>query len=199
MQCNILIALFIKTDQIMRNFLTILILVLLNTSVLAEEFKSAYSNVDVSKCKLIDKAKPGDGEWAQWLCKGYDGIDVYVLEGDLRFYITFDKKAEGRQTLPPFNNIGKNLEWRLSEQGKHWLPHATILRYYTDTSSGKKGQVLVVSKYDNGESCHMAYIDALANKNANKLAHFIADKLSENFDCAKDQAIIVGKSGESPM
>ncbi len=91
------------------------------------------------------------------------------------------------------------MEWRLSQQGSHWLPHATILRYYTDSSNGKKGQVLVVSKYDNGESCHMAYIDALANKNANKLAQFIADRLSDNFNCEKDQAIIVGKSGESPM
>ncbi len=165
----------------------------------AQEIKSFYTNVDVEKCKLIDKAKPGDGEWAQWRCEGFAGYDTFVLEGDIRFYITFDKKAEGRQTLPPFNTIGKNMEWRAVKQGSRWQPFATILRYFTDSSNGKKGQVLVVSKFDNGKTCHVAYIDALANKNANQLAQYIADRLSDRFNCNKDTALIIGKSGVSPM
>lgn len=183
----------------MRFLLFLSTLFLLTTTAFSQEIKSFYTNVNVDKCKLIDKAKPGDGEWAQWRCDGFSGYDTFVLEGDLRFYITFDKKAEGRQTLGPFNTIGKNMEWRALKQGNRWQPFATILRYYTDNSNGKKGQVLVVSKFDKGESCHIAYVDALANKNANQLAQYIADRLSDRFDCNKDTALIIGSSGVSPM
>jgi hypothetical protein len=61
-----------------------------------------------------------------------------------------------------------------------------------------KGQVLVVTKLDGIDACHMAYVDALANPNANELARQAADN-GENFICTTDEPRIVGKSGKSPM
>jgi hypothetical protein len=51
--------------------------------------------------------------------------------------------------------------------------------------------VLVVTQLVEGNSCHIAYIDALANKNANELAREAADK-SGDFDCASDEVEIIG-------
>ncbi len=170
---------------------------LLSNSVFASENKSVYTDIDLDTCPLIDQAKPGDGEWAKWKCQGYNNIDVIVAEGDLRFSITFGSNDFGK-SLSPFNTLGKKLEWRLKNTNKGWQPIATIVRYFTD-GQGKKGQVLVVSKFDDRVTCHMAYIDALANKEANKMAQYVADKLSDKFTCGHDEALIVGKSGISPM
>ena len=66
-------------------------------------------------------------------------------------------------------------------------PVATILRWYTAAPDGAgdktEGQVLVVTQLRPGATCHIAYIDALANKNANEMARHIADQQAGSFDC----------------
>ena len=119
-----------------------------------------------------------------------------VTEGDLRFSLIYGfgaRMADG-QTLPPFNRLGAKLEWRLSNDLGRWMPIATIVRYYTaDPETGEdKGQVLVVTQLVEGNSCHVAYIDALANANANALAREAADA-SGDFDCASDEVDIIGR------
>ena len=101
--------------------------------------------------------------------------------------------ADG-QTLPPFNRLGEKLEWRLNNDLGRWMPIATIVRYHTaDPETGEdKGQVLVVTQLVEGNSCHIAYVDALANDNANELAREAADKAGE-FDCASDEVEIIGE------
>ena len=67
------------------------------------------------------------------------------------------------------------------------------LRKVIDPETGvDKGQVLVVSQIAEGNSCHIAYIDALANKKANELAREAADKAG-SFDCSTDEVEIVGR------
>ena len=102
--------------------------------------------------------------------------------------------ADRWQTLPPFNHLGEKLEWRLSNDLGRWMPVATIVRYHTahPETGEDKGQVLVVTQLAEGNSCHIAYIDALANPDANELAREAADA-SGNFDCASDEVEIIGK------
>ena len=183
----------------MRNLILTLLILGWVTQANAQQVKSVYTPINLDKCRLIDKAKEGDGEWAQFLCKGFGVYKLYVTEADLRFYITFNKNDKGGQTLSPFNPIGKAMEWRLVRRGNGWTPFATIIRYYTDDSNGKKGQVLVVSRFNYGKTCHIAYIDALANKKANKLARFVADNMALNFNCKTHRPVIFGKRGRSPM
>ena len=122
---------------------------------------------------------------------------VMVQEGDLRFSISYGfepkKNSVGFQTLPPFNNLGSKLEWRLSNARGYFFPVATIVRYHTaDAETGEnKGQVLVVSQIKDGNSCHIAYVDALANEDANDLARAAADKAGQ-FDCARDEPEVIG-------
>jgi hypothetical protein len=155
-------------------------------------FNSAYSDIDLDQCLVLDS----DDFGTQWACPGYKGYPMQVSEGDLRFSIRYgfniDKEPRG-QTLGPFNELGPKLEWRLSNASGRWLPIATIMRYHTaDPESGEnKGQVLVVTQLVEGNTCHIAYIDALANDNANELARQAADK-SGKFDCAKDEIETIG-------
>ena len=154
-------------------------------------FTSAY--IDLDQC-LVLKA---DDFGASWSCPGYRGFPLMVQEGDLRFSLSYgfdpDANSTGFQTLPPFNTLGSKLEWRLSNERGYFFPVATIVRYHTaDPETGEdKGQVLVVSQIAEGNSCHIAYIDALANTNANDLARTAADKAG-SFDCAIEEPEIIG-------
>ena len=156
-------------------------------------FTSFYSDLNFEECLVLE----ADDFGVSWSCPGYKGFPLMVQEGDLRFSLSYgfnpQDNSVGFQTLPPFNHLGEKLEWRLSNALGRWFPVATIVRYYTaDPETGEdKGQVLVVSQIAQGNSCHIAYVDALANKNANELARQAADKAGD-FDCAKDEVEIVG-------
>lgn len=50
----------------------------------------------------------------------------------------------------------------------------------------------MVSQIEEGNSCHIAYVDALANKNANDLAREAADKAGD-FNCATDEPETLGE------
>ncbi len=156
---------------------------------------SAYTDLNLdADCLVLD----ADDFGATWSCPGYKGYPLRVQEGDLRFSLSYgfdpDANSVGFQTLPPFNHLGEKLEWRLSNASGRWMPVATIVRFFTaDVETGEdKGQVLVVSKVAPGEFCHVAYVDALANKDANQMARDAADK-AEAFDCATDEPKVIGE------
>lgn len=132
-----------------------------------------------------------------WRCPGHAGTDLWVAEDDLRFFISFGPDAErqpaAEQTLPPFNTIGDTLEWRLGPDGR---PFATILRWFTSFDDGRDGQVLVVTRVGRDGVCHVAYVDARANPDANVLARQAADTLAPGFDCAAGQPLVYGKLGD---
>lgn len=104
------------------------------------------------------------------------------------------------QTIPPFNNLGPKLEWRASTRAGA-EPFATIVRYtyqkMTDDGSYSDGQVLVISRFRNGESCHVAYVDALANTNANVMAREVADKYATGGECPDGAVPVLGRGGDA--
>ena len=157
-------------------------------------FQSAYTDINLDECLVLN----ADDFGASWACPGYRGYPLYVAEGDLRFMVSYGFGAPdapaATQTLPPFNYLGPKIEWRLSNALGGFIPVATILRYFTQTGTegDKEGQVLVVTQLGEGKTCHIAYIDALANPNANELAQHAADKAG-NFDCASDEVETIGE------
>ena len=157
-------------------------------------FTSAYTDLKLeTDCLVLD----ADDFGASWACPGYKGYPVHVSEGDLRFSIVYGfniDKEPGGQTLGPFNELGEKLEWRLSNASGRWMPVATIVRYHiADAETGKNsGQVLVVTQLVEGNSCHIAYVDARANSNANALARQAADAAGQ-FDCGNDTIAKPGK------
>ena len=154
-------------------------------------FNSAYTDLNLDECLVLD----ADDFGASWACPGYKGYPLMVSEGDLRFSLAYGfNPSDNWQTLPPFNRLGEKLEWRLSNDLGRWMPIATIVRYHTaDPETGEdKGQVLVVTQLVEGNTCHIAYIDALANPDANELAREAADS-SGDFDCASEEVETIGK------
>ncbi|WP_297110423.1 hypothetical protein [uncultured Devosia sp.] len=172
----------------------VLLLALAPSAAMAQSgFTSAYTDLDLDECLVLE----ADDFGVSWSCPGYKGYPLLVEEGDLRFSLSYGfeprENSVGFQTLPPFNRLGDKLEWRLSNALGRWFPIATIVRYYTaHPKTGEDfGQVLVVTQIAQGNSCHIAYVDARANANANELARQAADKAGD-FDCANDEVEIIG-------
>ena len=157
----------------------------------AQQIESAYTDLDLDACSLLH----ADDFGAQWACPGYKGYPVMVAEGDLRFFVSYgfgapDEKA-ATQTLPPFNRLGPRIEWRLSNESGGFRPFATILRFFTSRETGEdEAEVLVVTRLEESATCHVAYIDATANENANEMARAAADELARGFDCADEPEIV---------
>jgi len=165
----------------------------------AQTFESAYTQLELDQCQR-QAAIPDDPlESASWWCEGYAGIPVLVAAGDLRFLVSFGADAATEpaagQTLQQFNRIGTTLEWRLrsnpAEGGS--TPVATILRYYTESDTGGDGQVLVVTKLGGpGQVCHIGYVDALLNPQANVIARQLAEAGAAAFICGSHQPTYYG-------
>ena len=167
----------------------------------AAETASAYTKINLDQCQEQPPDPEDPLQSGVWWCKGYDGIPVRVTEGDLRFLISYGTDAANEiaagQTLPAFNTIGDTLEWRLARGDDGVLrPFATILRFFTDSGDGQKGQYLVVTKLGGpGQVCHVGYVDALLNPDANVVARQVADNAAPHFVCGKDNALTYGLGG----
>lgn len=176
-----------------------LVLTLLAAAPAAAENRSAYTRLDLDACREIPPAKDDPLQSGAWWCEGYGGIEVYVSEGDLRFFVSYGETAEeelaARTTLPAFNHLGEAIEWRLGADGK---PFATILRFFTSTGEGTPdGQVLVLTRLGGpGQVCHIGTIDARANPDANALAREVVDNAAADFECGRDTALPYGLDGE---
>ncbi len=176
------------------------------------DISSAYTSLDLEKCHLITQAELGMPELTieemgtmggQWLCQGYNKSIVYVAEGDLRMVVSYGEDAlnerASNQTLPAFNFVGDTLEWRLrTEQSSasatpEQVPFATILRWHTESGdmAQDKGEILIVTKIEPGNTCHVAHIDAKLTPNANQVARDFADHEVDGFNCKKDDIFYV--------
>ncbi len=149
-------------------------------------FQSAYTDIDLDACLVLDS----DDFGTRWACPGYRGYPMRVAEGDRRFTIGygFNLEAEpyrGAQALEPVNRLAPEMEWRLSNASGRWMPVATIVRYLTQAPDAPDTmrEVLVVTQLVPGQTCHIAYVDVLANENAEQLAREAADSRAGTVDC----------------
>ena len=115
-----------------------------------------------------------------------------MAEGDLRFFVSYGWNAPdelaARQTIPQFNYVNDTLEWRLTNASGTYKPFATILRWITDDQEGGYNtEILVVTKIEPGNTCHVAYIDTKLVPDANAVARQWADITAPEFNCATDE------------
>lgn len=156
---------------------------------------SVYTDFKLEDCLVLQ----ADDFGASFACPGYMGYPLYVAEGDLRFFVSygFGAKEEraASQTLPAFNTLHTTLEWRLTNVTGDWKPFATILRWFTDSGDGETpvGETLIVTKIEEGNTCHVAYVDAKTIKNANEVAQEWADKAAPDFDCATQEPHVIAE------
>ena len=160
----------------------------------ANPLKSIYTTLELKSCKPTQRRADG----RTWLCPGLDGYPVRVADGDQHSFVSIGRNAErhraATQTVKPLNTIfnGKSgratIEWRFVRKSGKPVPFATILRYFT-TGPLEKGQTLVVTRIAPAESCHVAYVDAIANPGAIAIARRVADDTARSFDCRREPTI----------
>lgn len=168
-----------------------------------QRVRTLFTTIDLAQCRVVKRSRDGNS----WRCNGLAGFPVFIAEADLRFYVSTGSDAASRraatQSLPPFNTIFKGnssraaVEWRFTTPNGRTVPYATIVRYFT-ALDGAHGEVLVVTRVTDNEACHVAYVDALANRDAIVIARRIADETALKFDC-RGNPTIEGASGVSPM
>lgn len=158
----------------------------------AADIQSAYTTINLDECMVMETHELG----VSFACPGYKGYPLYVAEGDLRFFVSYgwnapDERA-ARQTIPQFNYINDTLEWRLTNETGEWRPFATILRWIIDdTGDEYDGEILVVTRIEPGNTCHVAYIDTKLVPNANEVARQWADTTAPEFDCKTEEPYLI--------
>jgi hypothetical protein len=170
----------------------------------AAQSTSQYTSAKQKDCRTAEKNKPKEEmPWVVQSCKGMGGLIVRIFDVDERQTVSFGKtvaaaakEPAAEQGFGPFNHVHDTIEWRIRD-GK---PFATIQRWFIADNEKPKPDgrptdvpVLVVMRLS--PACHVAYIDASANADANALAQQSADERAAGFTCGKDEVAIVGKPG----
>jgi hypothetical protein len=161
-----------------------------------QQVRSLYTAVDLSLCAAVP------GRDAGRLCKGLPGYPVYVEEGQEGAFLSVgpdaDKRRAAQQTLKPFNSLFDSrgqrttVEWRFVIRDAQPVPYATIVRYFTRGTAGT-GEVLVVMRVTDRETCHAAYVDAAGNPDAIVLARKLADTIARSEDCPPEPVRVTAR------
>ena len=170
-------------------------LLLLSDLAWSKEAASRYSKLDESSCMtLIVEEEQG---YSQQVCKGMDGVAVFVSEGDLRMDVSYGTQYPGDRyfTFGAFNRIGDVLEWRMAMVRGDVSPFATILRWYVELDGEKASQALVITKIAHDDFCVAGFIEASVQRHANELAREVADRVVPAFKCGRDEPQWYGKTG----
>ena len=165
--------------------------------------KSLFTSLDLSQCDVLADGRETKGR----VCAGLPGYPVFVAEGHGETFLSVGpdahKRQAARQTLRAHNTVFDKsrrgtVEWRFVVRNQQPVPYATIVRYFTEGADGGTGEVLVVTRVTDRETCHVAYVDALANADAIVLARKLADTVARRASCAADP-VVRGAAGRSPM
>jgi hypothetical protein len=170
---------------------------------------SSYTSIAEKHCRKFDRVMINGYEFAATrVCEGRGGYKVFVREDDLRDVLTVGKTLKLAGSEPAaadgyeaFNSYDDAVEWRSGADDK---PYALIVGWsYADNENKdangrpKSLQLLVVMRLPPGPVCKVAYIDRVANGNANELARKAADEVAPNFKCGTDKVQILGERGRA--
>ncbi|MDF0583722.1 hypothetical protein [Bradyrhizobium yuanmingense] len=172
----------------------------------AQSLGSSYTSTAPKDCRQIGKPSALDGSSTR-VCPGKDGLIVLIAEDDLREIVSVGRSRKAAAEEPaakvwfgPFNSSETTIEWRAAGA----KPFAIIQRWHIADNSDpdKQGRpntkaMLVVTRLPPGPVCHVAYVDGIANPNANELARKAADDLARGFACGKDEVKIIGTRGRA--
>jgi hypothetical protein len=170
----------------------------------AQNLGSSYTSTAPKDCRTIGKPSELDGSTTR-VCPGKSGLVVVIVEDDLREVVSVGRNRTAAAREPaaqvwyhPFNSSAHTVEWRTAD-GK---PFAIIQRWLMADNGDldKSGRptdkpMLAVTRLPPGPVCHVAYVDAQANRDANELARKAADEFARGFQCGKDEVKVIGATG----
>ena len=157
----------------MRGIAAIIAVVLTGSAADAQPTRvtSAYTSLDLDKCKVIDPVEEPQSYRLQ--CTGYAGIPLFVQNGDDRYDVDAGREDADELWADGFDYPGKTVEWRLA-RGK---PFAIIYRLDSANPEAPKWSRLIVETIGQAApGCRVASIDGRAS-NANVEARRAADRV----------------------
>ena len=173
----------------------------------AQTIGSFYTSTAPKDCRVSGAGNRVDDSTSRF-CPGKAGLGVLVSEDDLRETVSVGrsraaaaaKEPAAQAWFGPFNSSHAPVEWR-AQEGR---PFAIIQRWHLDDNGDedKNGRptakpILVVTRLPPGPVCHVAYVDAKTNSDANELAREAADEFARGFQCGKDEVKVIGNSGRA--
>ena len=143
--------------------------------------RSVYTDLDLDACETLRTYEEGGG--VELRCPGYDGADLFVSEGDLRFDLDAGVPNGMFTTQPAFNTLGDRVEWRLVD-GE---PVAVIVRYRMEAGDGApppRDELAVITVGTEGSpGCLVDWVPADASPSPNEAARALADREAPGFAC----------------
>ncbi|UFW46879.1 MULTISPECIES: hypothetical protein [Bradyrhizobium] len=193
-------------NRMTRTGLAVLISCIGLNSAVAQSMGSSYTSTAPKDCRQVGKPSELDGSTTR-VCPGKGGLIVLIDEDDLREIVSVGRSRKVAAEEPAaqtwfasFNSSETTVEWRTAGA----KPFAIIQRWHIadNNDPDKKGRpntkaLLVVTRLPPGPVCHVAYVDAVANPDANKLARKAADDFARSFTCGKDEVKIIGNRGRA--
>lgn len=193
-------------NRITASCLVVLLMLSGLESAAAQSMGSTYTSTAPKDCHPVGKPSELDGSTTR-VCPGKDGLMVLIAEDDLREVVSVARSRKAAAEEPaakvwfaPFNSSENTVEWRAAGT----KPFAIIQRWHIADGADpdKQGRpntkaMLVVTRLPPGPVCHVAYVDAIANPNANELARKAADDFARGFTCGKDEVKVIGTRGRA--
>lgn len=163
----------------------------------AEAAQSRFTSIANKDCAFDPIGdEPGEDDQLK-TCRGLGGAQVLVNAKGTRLRIGFrwPKGSYPKKVawVTEAWSAGFTMDWRGPGSSKGFTPYAAIVRMKFAKDGGPEvgDQVLAVIRVLDGTACIMGAVDIGANKNANKLAHAVADA-APAFVCGKDKPVIGG-------
>jgi hypothetical protein len=156
---------------------------------------TSIANADCIFAPIGDEA--GEEEDQLKTCSGLGGAQVLVnaLGTRLRIGFRWPKGPSPQKAIWVTEawSAGTAVDWRGVSDSKGFKPYAAIIRMklQKEDTPAAGDQVLAVIRVGRGIACVMGAVDVGANRNANRLAHALADARS-SFNCGRDKPTVGG-------
>ena len=166
---------------------------------------SAYSSTAAANCWITGPGRVEDSPTR--VCRGKATLVVLVNKGDQRESVSVGhnsdeaaKEPAAETSFGPFNAALPAIEWRIAGGNpfaiiQRWRIADNVHQNINGDPDAKP--LLVVSRLPPGAVCPVAYIDAVANPNADELARQAADEIARDFKCGTDKVKILGAGGRA--
>ncbi|MGO4562138.1 hypothetical protein [Rhizobiales bacterium 3FA27D7] len=162
--------------------------------------QSRFTSIANKDCKFAPIGhEPGEEDDQLKTCSGLGNSQVLVNALGTRLRIGFRWPNGGHPKkviwIVEAWSAGFVVDWRGNEGTKGFIPYAAIVRMKFAKDGGPEvgDQVLAVLRVTPRMACVMGAVDAAVNRNANELAHEIADA-QPSFICGKDKPAVGGVS-----
>jgi hypothetical protein len=156
--------------------------------------ETRYTELVGGRCRFVSEDKETH-EDALKRCPGHGGAELETFASHTRVSLSvrFSPRQRAEDVVAGWS-LGRRAEWRGAVTNKGFEPYAAIVRVIYMEDAKPAGQILAVLRIDarEAEACAAAYVDARANKDANKLARDAADRIAPTFLCDSDKPTVVG-------